>query len=83
MVAWQLTPGLHRDGTAAILREAERYVSGIGGRILLSFVSTGPKDTSVRLLLADEYVSVGEISEYFKSGYARLTFMKALAPVVQ
>ncbi len=64
----------------AFLRTVERHLADIGARILVTSISSGPNDSSIRILLASEYSAAGEISDYFKSGYSRLTFMKVLSP---
>ncbi len=80
-------PGHRRSGVGRrLLRAAEDAVAAAGGRFLTADVASGPAAAAIRQFLhRNDYRLTGEVSEYYRDGYARLTFLKAipnLAPIV-
>jgi len=77
-----VAPSRRRNGIGRrLLRAAEEAVGQAGGRFLIVEVSSGPNAGPIRQFLQKlEYRLTGEVSEYFRDGYSRLTYLK---PVTQ
>ena len=64
-----------------LVRAAEESVAANGGRLLLAHASSGPTEAPSRQFLQSVgFRSVGELAEYYRDGYARLSFARALPP---
>jgi D-alanine-D-alanine ligase len=65
-----------------LLMEVEQHLAGEGFRLLIAHVSSGPLDAGYRRFLQSvELRSIGELAEYYKDGYSRLTYARTLTPV--
>ena len=65
-----------------LFQAAEEVVAANGGRLLMVHVSSGPIDGPARQFLQRvELRAIGELAEYFRDGYSRLTFAKTIAAV--
>ncbi len=78
-----VAPSHRRRGVAALLFDAaERAAAAGGARWLLAHVSSGPADAAARhLLTRTGWQPAGDIPDFTKDGYARLTFARPVAPV--
>ena len=66
----------------SLFKAVEEAVAMIGGRLLMVHVSSGPMDAPARQFLHRvELRAIGELAEYFRDGYARLTFAKPITVV--
>jgi len=64
-----------------LVRAAEESAAAGGGRLLLAHASSGPTEAAPRQFLQSVgFRSVGELAEYYRDGYARLSFARVLTP---
>jgi len=73
-------PERRRSGVGQqLLRIAEEAIAAAGGRFLIADVASGPTAASVRQFLhRQEFRLAGEVSEYYRDGYSRLSFLKVI-----
>ena len=63
-----------------LFKAVEEAVAVNGGRLLMVHVSSGPIDAPARQFLQRvELRAIGELAEYFRDGYSRLTYAKTIA----
>ena len=83
-VEWLVTaPTYRRRGVgAALLAAVQTTVAEAGGRLLLADVSSGPAAAGGRqFLLARGFHPAGEVPDFYRDGYARLTFARPVPAV--
>jgi D-alanine-D-alanine ligase len=75
-----VAPDRRRGGHgAALVRALEVAVAADGGRVLLADVTSGPAAAAARQFLARcQFRPAGEVPEFYRDGYARLTFSRLL-----
>ena len=75
-------PGHRLQGHGRRLaRAAEESATAGGARLLLAHASSGPTEAMPRQFLQHVgFRSVGELAEYYRDGYARLSFARVLTP---
>ena len=75
-------PGYRLQGIGRrLVRAAEESAAANGGRVLLAHASSGPTEAAPRQFLQSVgFRSVGELAEYYRDGYARLSFARPLTP---
>lgn len=75
-----VAPTRRRHGHGqSLLRAVEEGVAADGGRVLLADVSSGPAAVSARQFLAHaQFRPAGEVPEFYRDGYARLTFARTV-----
>jgi D-alanine-D-alanine ligase len=80
-VEWLVTAAGHRRRGvgSALLAAVEQKAAEAGGRVLLADLSSGPAAAAGRQFLhARGFGSAGEVPEFYRDGYARLTFSRLL-----
>ena len=64
-----------------LVRAVEESAAANGGRLLLAHASSGPTEAAPRQFLQSVgFRSIGELAEYYRDGYARLSFGRVLTP---